>query len=404
MALPSAIASVGSGDDGYLPPFKSSAGNFYIVTSTTSKAIDAYKATDPTSTWTVQDIANNPTLGDPNWTIITAVQQGDILHIATYQSAIDAAQEGYRYHTFDMSDDTWGVVAELIIAASDIGDVAFIWASIGIRSDGDVIVAYGAETDGVMGSPKQRVDYARREGTTWTASVALDAGGDVHYGNANCVLGTNDGFHFTWQRQTATTPDPPTAWSDLEGRTLDSANSLSTTETPSSGGTDTHLTSIRNMVSYDDAGTETINVIGAVTLGIIGITAVEDGSDNIDITGTQTEDWDTGGKAVGALAANHKSITGAELDGIIHVVYAGGGAGGADHDIYYSKSADNGATWDAPIELTDAITAFRISATIYERAGNTVLAFHYSHDSTQWYDEEDIGAGGGYQCYSRYGI
>jgi len=384
MALPTTIASIAV-LSGRHPPFKSSSGNFYAIANTTTTTIDVYKATDPTVSWTAQDTSNNP-LGDGfvDFDIITAVQDGDLIHIATDDDVFG----GYLYHKFDMSSDTWTVTDEVIEFTTDAPENT--WISIAVRSDGDVIVAYVGDTDRVMGGDKERVDYARRESGSWTVGVALDAAGDIHYGNPNVVKASStDDMHFVWQRQTDTA-DPPTSWEDHEGRTLDSSNTLSTTDNEATALTSGHLRGFQNMVSYDDGGTERIIGSGPDTnQDLINTQATEDGSDDISITAPVTEALTDEIFVNGEVGI----ITTAELSGDLHILYSGGGANGVDQDLFYSTSTDNGASWATEAEEIDAVTVNFISANIYVRCKDTVLAYVYDDGGVQKYNEKVLIVG-----------
>ncbi|MCH7578130.1 MAG: hypothetical protein IH822_10135, partial [Chloroflexi bacterium] len=171
--------------------------------------------------------------------------------IATYTSLLS-----YTYHTFNMADDTWGVVNELIETPTNAP--TFPWISIAVKSNGVPVVAYAGDTDQVMGGKKERVDVNVRNGGTWDGPIALDAAGDIHYGNPNVVKSPlTDEMHVLWQK-TSNTTDPPAVWTDVEARTLDPADdSLSTVDTLV-GDTAGNLLGLQNGASYDDADTQRV--------------------------------------------------------------------------------------------------------------------------------------------------
>jgi len=130
MALPTTIVST-VGVSGHAPPFKSSAGNFYAVlfVDGATEDIEVFKATDPTDSWTAQDSANGPSESSgQKYHNIAAVQDGDLIHIASFTIAIDT----YKYHSFNMATDTWSVVGELIETPTNFPTRS--WISIGVRS------------------------------------------------------------------------------------------------------------------------------------------------------------------------------------------------------------------------------------------------------------------------------
>ncbi len=382
MALPTTISSF-NGEVGHHPPYKSSGGAFYATVAESSDILQVYKATDPTDSWVLQDDAGN---SDAETILFATVQDGDLIHIASASSI--SSTIAYRYSSFNMATDAWVVIDELI----ETPDPGLRWISIAVRSDGDVVVAYNGGTDSVMGGAKRRVDYNVRTVTTWGGPVALDAAGDIHYGNANCVLGTNDFVHCIWQT-TANTTDPPTSWTDTEGRSIDPADDSAST-VDSSDATSASLSGYPNIVTYDDGGTQRIIVSGFIANGTSLETAqaTEDGSDEILLTATGvTEDFTSQPcKVVGKVGI----CTFVDLSGDIHCLYSGGGTAGVDQDLFYSTSTDNGDSWAAPTEEIDAITANFISANIYVRGADTVLAYVYDDGGAQKYNEKVLIAGG----------
>ncbi len=369
MALPTTIVSSVVGLWGHHPPFKSSAGNFYVVAQTSTGSIDVYKATDPTDSWALQDDGNSPgSLG--NLVGYSVTQKGDVLYIA---SARDIGY--YFYSEFDMSANTWSVANQTIELVAN--DPTFPWISIAVRSDGDVVVVYAGSTDAEMGNDKERVDYNVRTGTTWGGPVALDAGGDTHYGNPNCVLGTNDFVHVIWQRTTETANDPPTSWTGSQGASVDSSDdSLSSVDNNTSD-TAGILLGLSNLVTYDDSGTQRVLVNGHVGGDLLTLRGEED-------TGGPPEDLVFEGfgrleafTAEGYINGEVGISTYVALGVDIHSLYSGGGTAGVNQDLYYTKSDDNGINWDTETEEIDTITVNYVSATIYVRGSDTVTGCSY---------------------------
>ena len=260
---------------------------------------------------------------------------------------------------------------------------------------GDVIVVYNGDTDAVMGGKKERVDVNIRTGGTWGGAVALDAGGDIHYGNPNVVKGPlTDDMHIVWQ-QTLNIADPPTAWLQTQARTLRPDDTLSTTVEPSlaTNYTASHLLGGQNLVSYDDGGTQRIVGVGlSDTNDLKNVSTTEDGSDDItltvgDILAEALTDEIFANVEVGICSI-------AELSGDLHILYSGGGIAGVDQDLYYIKSTDDATTWDTETEEIDAITVNFISANIYVRGADTVLAYVYDDGGVQKYNEKILISGG----------
>ena len=377
MAFPTTIFS-GGGIGGHQPPCKSSAGNFYSIVPISTTAIEAYKATDPEGgSWSAVDVGANNPAGFGTLSILSYVQAGDSIMCVTWDGTI------YEYHRFDMSTDTWDVVD------SDLGTLSgnlptFPWCSIAVRNDGDIICVIAAETDQVMGGKKERVDYVEstNDGTSWGTHTALDAAGDIHYGNPNVVKGPlTDDMHCIWQT-TSNAADPPTIWTDVEARTLDSANSLSTkvTSTNNTGA----MLGIQNGVSHDEAGVDTwVNFIAPSNTALAILNFTTDGLDDIvyDSVGVPLSSavYEKGEVGIASIS---------EEGGDLYALYSGGSTVAADQDIYYSTSTNRGVTWTTSAEEIDGITCNCISSNIYQRDTDTVLAFVYDDAGTIKYNEK----------------
>ena len=387
MALPTTVLAE-PGNYGHHPPYKSSGGNFYCIARDTSigpgDEARVFKATDPTSSWTEQDSANRPNPGVSIIDGVGAVQDGDVIHMLVY------GDSAVYYYTFNMATDLWDVAATASSTQPD--NPAFPFASIAVRSDGDVVTVFAGETDKIMGGTKQRVDFRVRTAGVWGGVTALDAGGDVHDGNPNCILGTNDFVHVIWQH-TANTTDPPTTWTDTHGRSIDPADDTASTLDISTADTESVLLGYPNLVTYDDGGTQRIIASGFDSAGTTLDTAqaTEDANDEILLTATGvTESFTTEpGYANGEAGIS----TFVELSGDIHCLYSGDGTAGADQDLWYTVSTDNGASWSAPTEEINAITVNYISANIYVRGADTVMAYIYDNAGTQYYNEKILIAG-----------
>ncbi len=302
----------------------------------------------------------------------------------------------YEYHEFDMSADTWSVANQQIEIPNN--KPTFPWISIAVRSDGDVVVVYAGDTDQVMGGTKERVEVNVRSGSPaiWGGPVALDAAGDNHYGTPNVVKGPlTDDMHIIWQRQTLVTFDPPITWNAITGRTLDPSDTLSTTEAFDPVDTNSAMLGMSNGVSYEDSGTQRMTWAGIQEISgnpRLYLNTTEDGSDDIFVDAGTSGVLDTAG-ADAHVNGDVGVTTIAELSGDIHQLYSGGGTDGVDADLYYTKSTDDGVTWATPTEEIDAITVNFISANIYVRGIDTVMAYVYDDLGVQKYNEKVLIAG-----------
>lgn len=382
MALPTTIDS-GVGLAGHHPPFKSNGGAFYGVVRTDADELDVHKATNPTSSWAVQDAGDGPVHAGTILGFAT-IQDGDVIHMIAWSAA------SYEYYTFNMATDQW-VVDQLMETPTDAPDKP--WASIARRSiPAATVVVYSGDTDKSMGDSKERVDVNIRPDSsgTWSGPTALDAGGDLHYAMPACILGTSDSTHCYWLKETSVANDPPVQFRRVEGRTLDSADALSTVDESDVGfGTQFINSGATNCVFYDD-GTDK-RIIFAVYEGDSAKArnyhnATEDGSGDL-IFGSDSLRDTSGVDLKGINSQTHCPHSIAELNGELHHLFSGGGDFGVDQDLYHTTSNDDGATW-AESEEIDAITVNFISANIYVRGSRTVMAYVYDDDGVQKYDEK----------------
>jgi hypothetical protein len=380
----------GLGEAGWTPPFRASNGAYYIVSgnATGATTLEAFKATEPdqASSWVIQDAANNPFHGG-QYIFVFSVQDGDLIHIGTNDSIIGNPND-FSYHRFNMATDLWDVTDELIETPAQQGSSA-LDISIAVRDDGNPVAFYVGDTDGNMGDQKNRVDVNVRVSGTWGGPIGVDAGGDVHYQNSRIIKSLiTDEMHLFFQRATDTA-DPPAVNSDLQARTFRADNSLSAVDTDTQD-TATHLQGYCTPVVYDDAGAQRM-----LSAGIEGAAGgarqyqpcTVDGSDDV-VLGTAVSDT-AGADGYRFGSAGDVSAIVVDQFGIIHHVYAGGGTDGVDNDLYYTKSDDDGATWDTPIEIRDATSVFHLAANIYHRKCSIVMGLVHSNGPSvgRWYDE-----------------
>jgi hypothetical protein len=135
-------------------PFIDGNGNVYLIVQATNKRdIRVYKATNPETSFALQDSGGQPTDGTAIFPTIWCIQDGDTLHLTSFN--IDGAYEHHKFYTSDHSTtpDEWDntVVRELIEAPSDPSAAAELSCSIAVRSDGTVVVLYNGSEDKVKG-------------------------------------------------------------------------------------------------------------------------------------------------------------------------------------------------------------------------------------------------------------
>ena len=367
MALPVTISSsVFPLQNYFCGPFKSSGGNCYVVVlESTGGTPEVFKATDPTSSFTAQDTANNPTaVPSSMW----AYQVGDVLHIVTQETSVLAAD--LHYHTFNMATDAWGTKNELIETPKDAPATAdYIGCSVALRSDGDVIVLYCGDTDAVMGTAYNRVDYARKEASTWTVGVEVAGGGlEVNYAGASVVLGASDQMHFFFKDHTN---------SDAKHRSLSSANALDTVaDVDTSASANSHL--FGPGISYVSGANTVVNVPFEDSDGQLSSAQFNSGA-NPSIT------VDDNVSGVAVKVVNNTPVACYAVDGTTaHLLYADSSTA----DLWRDSQADGGA-WGTDAEVLDAVTINRVSCAVYDRSG-TKLAYVYDDGGTVKYNEVSL--------------
>lgn len=374
MALPRTISNVGTTiRQSFQGPFLSG-GAVYVIfkDSTDTSLIRVDKSSDPdTTAFAEQDATNHPDLAATNLHI-WAVQDGTNLHIAH-------AESGGRvgYSLFDMSDDTWDatIIDETVSTAPD---ATFGLGGVSVRSDGDVIVFYQGAEENVHGV-KQRVDYARREGGSWTSDVALDGGGATDWYVGCAIKGTSDRVHAFLFDGTA---------QDGYERTLRSDNSLSTIGAFDSDISNGTVNSpIGAGAAYDDGGTERIRAPYWDLNGQVSV--VKHNSEDSPTTSVDTDASDVDASA----GLTHLRACLAADGTTLHMLYADD----ATDDIQHDENADD-AGWGTDDEELDAVsTGNTLSSAVYVsvstvNSGDTVLAYLFTNANVQTYNERNLSA------------
>ena len=199
MALPVTIAADTVAQNSYHGPFKSSGGAFYTIleNATPDGNIEAWKATDPTSSFAEQDSGTRPNFVAAALSL-NVFQDGDLLHVAAQNSSDDV-----YYARFNMASDVWDTPdatneEELVDGApngtTDACDIAVLSAAYGTGGTHVKIrVVYQGATDMDMGSNFERVDESNSvdDGATWSAVTQIDNGASaaaIHYIGPRIVL------------------------------------------------------------------------------------------------------------------------------------------------------------------------------------------------------------------------
>lgn len=367
MALPVTITGLGNGSR----PFLSSSGNVYIIGSEGSTNLAAYKATDPTSSFSNvgTDVTTAISINS-----IDVFQVGDVLHVVTY--LYFNSDNRVIYHTFNMSSDSWTISNETVKGTYSraFGTGAEGHASITVRSDGDVIVLYPGEPAASMGTDYERAKYARREGGTWTIDVAVDNAGADHWYPSGTVMGSSDRMHFFLVNDDLTS---------MYQRTLTSANALEAF--PSAFDSTVHGTPascIQSGTSYDDGGTQ------RVRFPVVDATAVTINSAKLDSgdAPTVTQDTDITG-ATGFWASKEASSFSADGTTLWHTF-----VDNSTKDIFTQSNADDGG-WSTPASFYTT-TGVNVKTNVYTRGTSVVLAMVIHVGSDAVYHEKTLSTTG----------
>ena len=360
MALPTTISDVSFPDQNYfVGPFKSSAGVFYTVlrVATAPSSLKVFKATDPTDSFPSSYIWN---VGS-NVISLWSYQVADVLHVVAQTAAFNV-----YYRTFNMATDTWGT-EETIETIASTGDTSPIACSVAVRDDGDVVVLYQGGWDKIMGTNYGRVDYARKEGGSWTVAqdVTADTGTGVHYYAGVVVKGASDRMHFFFEKGTSVATH----------RSLASDNTLDTKiEYDTTVETSTNYVHVPG-VSYVDT-VRKVRVPYRDNSGKLSIAKFDSGANPTITTDVDASD-------VSTYTPNSFPAACLANDGTtLHLTYA--------HTtlqwLYHDKNSGSG--WGTDTQLL-AVTINRISSNVYDRQGQK-LAYVYDDGGTVKYNELDI--------------
>jgi hypothetical protein len=183
----------------FLGPFKSSAGAIYVfgIDTADTNAQKAWKATDPTDSFTIQDEVGSPTDSDDT---LWCDQEGDLIHTVRFN---DSGASSLSYARFNMATDNWDEANTSIDSITNQPAVADQSCSIAIRSDGDRIVLYNGSTEKVHGTNYDRVVYAWWNGSSWSSNNAVSpTGGADDWTGSVIVRGSADRMHFCFKDDT----------------------------------------------------------------------------------------------------------------------------------------------------------------------------------------------------------
>ena len=373
MALPTTITGFVASVDGtrfVTQPFLSSGGNVYVFgRGSTSTLLRAFKATDPTSSFS--NVGSDITISDGDVEAVAAFQVGDVIHVATMNGA--ASSRDVRYHTFNMATDAWVITNEAVVENFDNQFAADPYPiNIMVRSDGDVIIFYPGASVANMGSQRGRVYYARRESASWTVDVSVDDGGGSSWLVQGLVSGSSDRTHFFFMDYNT---------GDAYQRTLTSANAL---ETFPSTYSNTSIGCQSSGTSYvSGANTKVRFPLKEKTDATTLYSAKCDSADapsvtvDTDITGSINVE---AGTFRASFSADGTTLWNTFIDN-------------TTDGLYIQSNADD-AGWGTPASFYDGGTHYGVKTNIYTRGSSIVIAMMTYEGTNCLYHEYEISSTG----------
>lgn len=368
MALP--ITVLTSGDTWKQPqggPFKQSGSFSNVVTVGvgTDNRLYPYSASDPSSSWTRS--SNSSTAESAG---IASIHTPGLIGGDDIPVAYQLTDGNLNYSKYDVSLGGWRTAADS--AGRDQIDTApdssVNFCSLGIRSDGDLLIAYMGEQDSIMGTGYDRVKLAREEGAGWTAAIAAGAGNktEVNERYPFGVMSANDRFHVFYCSST-----------NLKLSTYTGSNSFGVQDSTKASSVWTTKATPR-AVRFDDGGTEKIRCLYQQSATAVDVAGFTD-ADNPTVTDAATDiDDNTTTPVQFALAANGAAQ---------HALF------GYSTSVNHDETGDGDDTWGTDATELSSLTSSQVyGANVYDNGG-TVLAYLYLDGSNYRYNEKSLSSG-----------
>jgi len=330
---------------------------FYFMEHTSTAGgvgnyIICLKSTDDGATWAEVDASNNPTTVD--------FESGDLQVDGTTVHLFSHHSTSVRYHTFNLSTETWGTTDEAVVTGITETDQAVAGV---VLSNGDRWCFY-RRTDATFESIK----YKQYTSSAWQSEQTLDAEASTNFTWVSAVVGASNLTHVFYQEITNGT-------GNMYHRSLSSAGSLSAREAISTtGGTNNNNSkSITKPIYWDDAGDEKIMVVYRE-------------STNNAFSRIITNDGTPGS----AVSATDNGVNRAEGgSNMLSAQLCGDGAGNAylvysditNEDLYLA--AYQGGVWGVEalkLSGADAVIDFQQISYYTNSNGDVVLGYIYEND------------------------
>lgn len=428
MALP---VTISSSIDGFTTnsffggPFQLGSATYVILydLNGTDSEIKVYKASDPTSSFMLQDtsIITGETIYSADVVVDVVAEVQNFYIYAITNSGLYYG----IYATKGVSIDTFTTELTSITTAIDGLSTDNLFVSAEHRNDGDRIVLFSGAEENVSGTNYARIDYVRWEGTSWSSPVAVDDGGAVHYkyGKIIKTLETVKGDDLEDTDNTALgshTGDIPAsvAWTKvIDTSTSDDAEIISNqAEVPAEHTSDGLLYIIDNGGSSFGPDVAIDFTIGSKTGtgtgsqdDAIGVCYRYSGTNDYyaahlfgesagewkiriskKVSGTWTDMTDSG---FGVSSVSEGDIFRVEVRGSDHYIYQNGLLLEADNDTAHSGSGKVGMGWGNEISRAsnnDVSSLWSISEFRAYNSNDTKMQFAYYNASSQDIDVKNL--------------
>jgi len=366
VALPTTISGIfflRESGQGRNRPWISSAGNVYFFArdDTDVSLLTVQKATNPTDSFSEVSTLDFT----DEVTGLATIQDGDDIHVVVTTDA-----DEIRYSIYSMSSDSFTTSNEDTTGTlnNDIADVV----DIAIEEDGStVVVIYDGAEENAMGA-KDRVDYAKRVGGSWTVDQAVDDGGKVNFVAPSLCRGEADKFHLVYNDRTNTN-------AIHKSLTLGGPDTLSSAENVNDNAILSASTAISAPVYYDVGGVERITIEWKRSSDPKAYSSEID-DDGVPGAEEVLSDTTLINSYVISLAVDQKTVWGIFM--------------GVDSDAFSDSNVDS-AGWGTDTEEIDAITLTDITSNTYQRGSDIVLAYVYHDGSAIKYNEKVLRTVGG---------
>ena len=401
MTLPVTIGGAGTVViiQGTYGPFRGYNGAIYtiLIDDTVGNPIDirAYKATDPTDSFSEQDSGNRPGIngnGAVSIAHLDCKQQGDDIHVVVQSANIN--QQDVYYMRFDMATDTWVAIdgvsdRDILINTPSQTSLSQYFCGFAHEFDNppqNFTAVYAGNRTKFMGVDRTSVHYRESSdaGATWSAvgdTVADGGGANDYRGIVVCMPKDNsEQMHFFYVRNAL----------DVMQRGKDNVSGLRTERDLTSLGVPSGRSHplVRAMAyprDFENNATELVRVIYEDINNDPHVYEMDAFSDDTDPTATDSDQQIVADTIkVTNEGLRSTPVMSCHLDGnTLYMIYAED----TDSDLQYHDDQASD-TWQDDGEAT-AGTVNRVCTNVYDSDG-PVLGIIYLDGTDVKYDEQAI--------------